>query len=129
MRGLAAATPQRSFTVVEPVTHVFTRSPSMSSTDLYQGTAARVRPRFPGNAAAAPTIAPIVFVMDDDVSVRDSIEMFARTAGWRAEAFRSAAEFFARPRSSVPCCLVLDVGLPRTNSLDMQQRLAADRPE
>ncbi len=71
--------------------------------------------------------APIVFVVDDDVSVRESLELLIRCAGWQAETFASAQEFLARPRVLAPSCLVLDVSLPGLNGLDLQKRIAADR--
>jgi len=70
---------------------------------------------------------PIVFVVDDDVSVRESLELLIRTAGWKPETFASAQEFLSRPRVPVPSCLVLDVSLPDLNGLDLQKRIAADR--
>jgi FixJ family two-component response regulator len=72
---------------------------------------------------------PVVFVVDDDVSVRESLELLIMSAGWRPEIFSSAEEFLARPRAPVPSCLVLDVNLPNLNGLDLQQRIAADRIE
>ena len=73
---------------------------------------------------------PIVFVVDDDISVRESLELLIKTAGWRSETFASAQEFLVRPRAHVPCCLVLDVRLPGLNGLELQQQLAqrADMP-
>jgi len=71
---------------------------------------------------------PIVFVVDDDISVRESLELLLRTAGWRVETFSSATDFLAYPRTSVPGCLVLDVSLPDLNGLELQQRLE-DRRE
>jgi FixJ family two-component response regulator len=65
----------------------------------------------------------IVFVVDDDVSVREALELLIRCAGWQPETFPSAAAFLARPRVRVPNCLVLDVALPDLNGLDVQQRL------
>ena len=70
---------------------------------------------------------PIVFVVDDDVSVRESLELLILSAGWRPETFASAAEFLARPRAQVPSCLVLDVSLPDVNGLELQKRIAGDR--
>jgi len=64
-----------------------------------------------------------VFVVDDDISVRESLEGLLRSAGWRVETFVSAADFLAYPRTNVPCCLVLDVALPDLNGLELQQRL------
>jgi FixJ family two-component response regulator len=70
---------------------------------------------------------PIVFVVDDDVSVRESLESLIRFAGWQPETFASAKEFLARPRVLAPSCLVLDVALPDLNGLDLQKRVAGDR--
>ena len=70
---------------------------------------------------------PLVFVVDDDVAVRESLEGLIVSAGWQSETFSSAEEFLARPRASTPCCLVLDVALPDLNGLDLQKRIAADR--
>jgi FixJ family two-component response regulator len=70
---------------------------------------------------------PIVFVVDDDVSVRESLESLIRFAGWHPETFSSAQEFIARPRVLAPSCLVLDVALPDLNGLDLQKRIAVDR--
>jgi FixJ family two-component response regulator len=67
---------------------------------------------------------PIVFVVDDDISVRDSLELAIETAGWQPEVFASAQEFLARLRPRVPCCLVLDVGLPGLDGLELQKKLA-----
>src|ERR1700720_2440132 len=72
---------------------------------------------------------PIVFVVDDDVSVRESLELLIRSAGWQPETFASAQEFLARPRVFAPTCLVLDVNLPDLNGLDLQKRIAGDRIE
>jgi FixJ family two-component response regulator len=66
----------------------------------------------------------IVFVVDDDISVRESLELLIRSAGWRPETFASAREFLSRPRATVPCCLVLDVTLPGLNGLELQRQLA-----
>ncbi|MDB5395735.1 MAG: putative LuxR family response regulator, partial [Rhodospirillales bacterium] len=71
--------------------------------------------------------APIVFVVDDDVSVRESLELLISFAGWQAETFASAQEFLGRPRALVPSCLILDVNLPDLNGLELQKRLAVDR--
>ncbi len=72
---------------------------------------------------------PIVFVVDDDVSVRESLELLVRCAGWQAETFASAQEFLARPRVNAPSCLVLDVTLPDLNGLDLQKRVAVNRTD
>ena len=70
---------------------------------------------------------PIVFVVDDDVSVRESLELLIRSEGWQPEIFASAQEFLSRPRVLVPSCLILDVSLPGLNGLDLQKRIASDR--
>jgi FixJ family two-component response regulator len=68
---------------------------------------------------------PIVFIVDDDVSVRESLELLIRDAGCRAETFPSAEEFLSRPRVLTPSCLVLDVTLSDLNGLDLQERIEA----
>jgi FixJ family two-component response regulator len=73
---------------------------------------------------------PVVFVVDDDVSVRESLELLIGCAGWRPETFASAREFLedlARTRVRAPGCLVLDVSLPDLNGLELQRRLAGDQ--
>lgn len=70
---------------------------------------------------------PVIFVVDDDVSVRESLEALIRFEGWKAETFASAEEFLARPRVLGPSCLLLDVSLPEINGLDLQKVLAADQ--
>lgn len=71
-----------------------------------------------------PDVASVVFVVDDDVSVRESLELLITSAGWQPETFASAQEFLCRTRANVPCCLVLDVTLPGLNGLELQQQLA-----
>src|SRR5262245_28292435 len=66
----------------------------------------------------------IVFVVDDDLSVREALGSLIRSAGLKVESFASAQEFLARPRSELPCCLVLDVRLPGLSGLDLQKRMA-----
>jgi len=75
-------------------------------------------------------VIPVVFVVDDDISVRESLELLLRTAGWKVETFASANAFLARGRVNAPCCLVLDVSLPDLNGLDVQKRVVgrADMP-
>ena len=70
---------------------------------------------------------PIVFVVDDDISVRESLELLIRHAGWQPETFESAQEFLCRPRAVIPSCLILDITLPGLNGLDLQKRVAGDR--
>jgi len=79
-------------------------------------------------AITAPK-SPIVFVVDDDVSVRESLELLIKFAGWQPETFSSAEEFLARPRSLTPSCLVLDVSLPDLNGLELQKLIAGDRSD
>ena len=77
-----------------------------------------------------PDVPSIVFVVDDDVSVRESLELLIRTAGWRPETFSSAQDFLSRPTPTVPSCLVLDVTLPGLSGLELQRQLVdrADMP-
>ena len=72
-------------------------------------------------------VAPIVFVVDDDISIRESLELLLANAGWRTELFGTGAEFLARPRQAGPSCLLLDMGLPDLNGLELQKRIAAER--
>jgi FixJ family two-component response regulator len=72
---------------------------------------------------------PIVFVVDDDISVRESLELLIQCEGWHPETFASAQEFLDNPRVLVPSCLVLDVSLPGLNGLDLQKRVAVERPD
>jgi len=70
---------------------------------------------------------PIVFVVDDDVSVRESLDLLIKLAGWQPETFASASEFLARPRTATPNCLVLDISLPDLNGLELQKLIASER--
>ena len=89
------------------------------------------------SAASAPSqskastkpATPIVFIVDDDISVRESLELLIRSQSWQAETFESAKEFLERRRVIVPSCLVLDVSLPGLNGLDLQKRVAVERTE
>jgi FixJ family two-component response regulator len=74
-------------------------------------------------------VTPIVFVVDDDVSVRESLELLIRCEGWQPETFASAQEFLDFPRVLVPNCLVLDVSLPGLNGLDLQSLVAGERTD
>jgi FixJ family two-component response regulator len=82
-------------------------------------------------SAALPRldIGPIVFVVDDDISVRESLELLIRCEGWQPETFASAQEFLARPRAFVPSCLVLDFSLPGLHGLELQKRVAIERTD
>jgi len=71
----------------------------------------------------------IVFVVDDDISVRESLELLIRHEGWSPETFSSAQEFLDHPRVSVPSCLILDISLPGLNGLELQKRIAMDRTD
>jgi FixJ family two-component response regulator len=71
----------------------------------------------------------MVFIVDDDISVRESLELLIRSQGWQAETFESAKEFLDRPRVLVPSCLILDVSLPGLNGLELQKRVAVERTE
>ena len=72
---------------------------------------------------------PIVYVVDDDVSVRESLELLLRWAGWQPETFASAQDFLSRPLDDTPSCLLLDIELPGLNGLELQERMAANRGE
>ena len=74
-------------------------------------------------------VRPIVFVVDDDISVRESLELVIRCEGWQPETFSSAQEFLTRPRVIVPNCLILDFSLPGLNGLELQKRVAVDRTD
>ena len=74
-----------------------------------------------------PSPVPIVFIVDDDVSVRESLELLVRNENWKPETFGSAQEFLDRPKTPVPSCLVLDLSLPGLNGLELQNRLAVER--
>jgi len=72
---------------------------------------------------------PIVFIVDDDVSVRSALESLIESAGWVAETFATAQDFLRRPRVAAPSCMVLDVSLPDINGLELQRRVATDRTD
>ena len=76
-----------------------------------------------------PLTSPIIFVVDDDISVRESLELLLRHEGFAVETFVSAQEFLSRPRATVPNCLVLDFSLPGLNGLELQKRVAVERHE
>jgi FixJ family two-component response regulator len=82
----------------------------------------------PIGVSTSPQV-PIVFVVDDDVSVRQSLELFISSVGLVPECSATAQEFLARPRPMVPSCVLLDVNLPDLNGLDVQRRVAADRTD
>ncbi len=72
---------------------------------------------------------PIVFVVDDDISVRESLELLFQNEGLCVETFTSAQEFLNRPRAFAPNCLVLDLSLPGLNGLELQKRVVVERPD
>jgi FixJ family two-component response regulator len=72
---------------------------------------------------------PIVFVVDDDISVRGALELLILSQGWQPETFASAEAFLSRARALAPCCLLLDVTLPELSGLDLQKLVMADRAE
>jgi FixJ family two-component response regulator len=75
------------------------------------------------------TAKPIVFVVDDDVWIRESLQTLLRDEGWHPETFASAQEFLDRPRALIPNCLVLDISLPGINGLELQKRVAVERTD
>jgi len=79
--------------------------------------------------ALMATVKPIVFVVDDDVSVRESLELLINNEGWQPKAFASAQEFLGSPRANVPSCLLLDISLPSLNGLELQKRVAVERTD
>ena len=76
-----------------------------------------------------PDIKPVVFVVDDDISVRESLESLIRCEGWQPKTFASAQQFLDQPQAIVPNCLVLDVSLPGLNGLDLQKLVAEERTD
>src|SRR6478672_10667787 len=87
------------------------------------------RPRMRRGRCVMLHATPIVFVVDDDISVRKSLESLIDSAGWQPETFPSAQEFLHRPRVAGPSCLVLDVSLPDIDGLELQKRVASDRTD
>jgi FixJ family two-component response regulator len=79
--------------------------------------------------SSVPPAKSIVFVVDDDISIRESLELLIQTAGWRPELFATAQAFLDHPLVSAPHCLVLDISLPGLNGLELQKRVQAVRPE
>jgi len=73
-----------------------------------------------------PNLTPIVFVVDDDISVRESLELLIRCEGWQPETFESAQEFLGRTRPLVPSCVILDLSLPDLNGLEVQKKIARE---
>jgi len=65
----------------------------------------------------------VVYVVDDDASMREALDSLLRSAGWQVQVFASAAEFLAAPRAALPACIVLDVSMPGDSGLDLQRSL------
>jgi FixJ family two-component response regulator len=86
-------------------------------------------PRHAVGTGPMTTTMPIVFIVDDDISVRESLELLIQTQGWQPETFAAAGEFLDRPRALVPSCLVLDISLPGLNGLELQKRVAVERTD
>ena len=80
-------------------------------------------------ALSMSSATPVVFIVDDDVSVRESLELLVRDEKWKPETFASAQEFLDHPRKRVPSCLVLDLSLPGLDGLELQKRLAVEHIE
>jgi FixJ family two-component response regulator len=86
----------------------------------------------PGNEAKLTTMSnetSVVFVVDDDISVRESLELMVRSAGWEPKVFGSAEEFLSFDRAIGPSCLILDVNLPNRSGLDLQSFVATERSD
>ena len=75
------------------------------------------------------TAKPVVFVVDDDVSVRESLELLIDNEGWQPRTFACAQEFLDSPRAVVPSCLLLDISLPGLSGLELQKRVAVERTD
>jgi FixJ family two-component response regulator len=80
-------------------------------------------------ARSPAEIRPVVFVVDDDISIRESLGSLIRFVGWQTETFESAQAFLARPHPHAPSCLVLDVHLPDLSGLDLQRRVSGERSD
>jgi FixJ family two-component response regulator len=83
----------------------------------------------PGQKLPPAVVTPVVYVVDDDISVREALELLIAHSGWRPHVLASAQEFLALPRPQCPSCLLLDVGLPDLNGLELQKRVCDQRPE
>jgi FixJ family two-component response regulator len=86
----------------------------------------------PGHKSGVLTMShatSVVFVVDDDISVRESLELLIRSEGWRPQTFSSAQHFLSHTRTPVPSCLVLDISMPGLNGLELQKRVAAEHPD
>ena len=74
-------------------------------------------------------VTSIVCVVDDDISVRESLELLIQSEGWQPETFSSAQDFLVRSRTAAPSCLLLDISMPGLNGLELQKRVAAEHPD
>jgi FixJ family two-component response regulator len=119
--------PGRSFADRSRLRRIVNRAPAVSR-ELRAGSCESCRAR-PTRLPPVEADASIVFVIDDDASVRRSLELLIESAGWQSATFASAADFLASVRCPAPSCLVLDVSLPGINGLDLQERLAAEAPD
>ena len=102
----------------------------MSSATVSLGCAASAAPALGREfrSSLVSDVTPIVFVLDEDVSVRKSLERLIGREGWRCRTFASAQEFLRSSPAIAPNCLVLDVSLPGLSGLDLQKRMAIERP-
>ena len=89
--------------------------------------AAAVHKYVDGNLAHSAPATEKVFVVDDDISIRESLDSLIRCAGWEPVTFASAEDFLSHPRPRVPSCLILDLRLPCLDGLGVQRRLTANR--
>lgn len=84
---------------------------------------------YESKSVATANALPVVYVVDDDISVRESLELLISNAGWQPELFSSANDFLSFPKAHVASCLILDINLPDLNGLELQEQLCADRPD
>jgi len=96
----------------------------LESTDMGNATTNFGKSAWPHEHAPESHVTPVVYIVDDDVSVRESLELLIHSAGWLPISLACAREFLSRPQVFAPSCLILDVGLPDVNGLDLQQQLA-----
>jgi FixJ family two-component response regulator len=126
----------KSATSIEPAYPELGSEQIIGSSTALQSSLAEVERLAPANATVlvlgetgTNRDLPIVFVVDHDVCIRESLEFLIRRKGWQPETFAFAREFLDRPRPLVPNCLVLDVSLQDLNGLDLQKRIAVERAE
>lgn len=80
-------------------------------------------------ANTMPDDSPLVIVVDDDISVRESLELLIRSVGWQLELYECAKDFLSRQPISQPACLILDVNLPDLSGLEIQESVAINRAD